>query len=787
MRVALKLLICCLSMSIVKVAYATEDDICGTESLDSATFVSLPWIGNNQLLLDLVDSVENSCPVCRTADDGLSNTKFQVPVKAVVFYNDIYPVATDDQIQQYIREVNRIFENNGVRIHFYLVCEISRYHSINAYIDSESKKNYVLGSFLYPDAITVHFVHSRHGQAPGSALLPYKWGDKYSCYIITEGKYDDNHANSLAHELGHTLGLLHTHDKGRYSSKDNAECNKCNQESVNKSRTQEWYCLFSSGKKCEVNADGLCDTDADPKWNNAHGNVINCNSWNYFGEDSDYEKDNYGDIWGNLGNNNAMRNIMSYSLTSCRTDFTPMQRGVMYRGVMKSGLASLQNNSSRFQFNEDLDAYEPDNYWFGEGYSFMGNKIELNARQYHTFHLTNSSTNTWTACDVDWIYFQVLSNKTHIIKTWEVPGEPKPDTKIELYSVNFSTGNLSHIVTNDDISASDKFSRISRTLAPGYYAVKVTNNITDVNDSRSKGHYYLGIYDCYDKQDIYLDVPAFVCDQLETATILNVPAGPAYSVQWTADNLIISGSTIGSSVQFYRNPLSPGTGKLKATVTAASGCQNYILEKEVNTRKPVLFSSPFGISSTCDFGLETGYPIQLEAGTQATFSVTYLDAEAHGVVDVEWDFSCGNIISQQLFNTALGLRSDLRVYVHSGYCGELKARPVNSCGEKGAWKVKDVQHSTMPCTGWGLMVSPNPSQSELTYEIRANGEAAQKFSLADVPVQIVITDQMGNVKYQQQKQYSENTIDVSGLLPGIYNITAVIDGQVLNSRFTRMR
>lgn len=83
------------------------------------------------------------------------------------------------------------------------------------------------------------------------------------------GIYNDDFANTLAHELGHTLGLSHTHAKGKYSSKDNAECNNCNQESVNKNRNQEAYCWFkfSAGKKCDRNADGLCDTDADPNWN----------------------------------------------------------------------------------------------------------------------------------------------------------------------------------------------------------------------------------------------------------------------------------------------------------------------------------------------------------------------------------------------------------------------------------------------------------------------------------------------------------------------------------------
>lgn len=86
--------------------YATNDSICGTESLDSATFVNLPWIENNQFLLNLVDSVENSCSNCRTSPNGLSTKKYQVPIKAVVFYNDTYNGITDIQVQQYIKEAN---------------------------------------------------------------------------------------------------------------------------------------------------------------------------------------------------------------------------------------------------------------------------------------------------------------------------------------------------------------------------------------------------------------------------------------------------------------------------------------------------------------------------------------------------------------------------------------------------------------------------------------------------------------------------------------------------------
>lgn len=156
-------------ISFSKNSYAViNDSICGTESLDSANFVNLPWFENNQYLINLVDSIENGCLNCRIASDGLSNKKFQVPIKAVVFYNENYPGIYEEEVQQYIREVNRIFEENEVSIQFYLICSVLRYGSSNAYVDSESKQNDILGSYLDANAITVHFVHSRsNGIAPG--------------------------------------------------------------------------------------------------------------------------------------------------------------------------------------------------------------------------------------------------------------------------------------------------------------------------------------------------------------------------------------------------------------------------------------------------------------------------------------------------------------------------------------------------------------------------------------------------------------------------------------------
>lgn len=87
MRLIKTLFIFSYSIFYLQNVFAVTDTICGTETLDSATFVNLPWIENNQYLLNLVDSIENSCNNCRVGSDGPSIKKYQVPIKAEVFDN----------------------------------------------------------------------------------------------------------------------------------------------------------------------------------------------------------------------------------------------------------------------------------------------------------------------------------------------------------------------------------------------------------------------------------------------------------------------------------------------------------------------------------------------------------------------------------------------------------------------------------------------------------------------------------------------------------------------------
>ena len=73
---------------VITISYAQEImPPCGTEPIDSLAAISQPYYGNNQFLIDLADSVENSgCPSCRTTAGGTATEAYVIPVKIWVYY-----------------------------------------------------------------------------------------------------------------------------------------------------------------------------------------------------------------------------------------------------------------------------------------------------------------------------------------------------------------------------------------------------------------------------------------------------------------------------------------------------------------------------------------------------------------------------------------------------------------------------------------------------------------------------------------------------------------------------
>ncbi len=142
----------------------------------------------------------------------------------------------------------------------------------------------------------------------------------------------ENIVGTLAHEIGHNLGLLHTHHPGRFASLlsnngigegNGTISNGCYQESVSRVKKNYWYdgCLTTDNKlKCEINGDFLCDTQADPnQTRRVSGCVYNLPS------SGDFREDNWGDLW-----TPPTHNVLSYTTGDCRNEFSRSQTGIMW-------------------------------------------------------------------------------------------------------------------------------------------------------------------------------------------------------------------------------------------------------------------------------------------------------------------------------------------------------------------------------------------------------------------------------------------------------------------------
>ncbi|HNP17546.1 MAG TPA: zinc-dependent metalloprotease [Fulvivirga sp.] len=330
---------------------------CSTPNLDSATAVNLPYYNNNQIIENYLQqngydeleyiSFPSTQPLARTSSTFLE-PNFLIPLNIFIYRNaanNVNSAITEAEARDFVCIVNEIFRDANTGIQFYtnrVEIEANNFFRRNVsttlhVYDMWSRKRYI------PDnskGINVHFI--RNNSEPedgfGKASVPYyptpPYGD-YSLYVRTHVNPNgtqlspENISGTFAHELGHTLGLLHTHHPGRLLSlafnEENATIsNGCYQESVSRTRENKWYqgCPSTSGlKKCAINGDFLCDTDADP--NQGGRGDGNCN-YNY-PSSGDFRTDNWGALW-----TPPTHNVMSYTTNNCRDEFSRSQIGIMW-------------------------------------------------------------------------------------------------------------------------------------------------------------------------------------------------------------------------------------------------------------------------------------------------------------------------------------------------------------------------------------------------------------------------------------------------------------------------
>jgi hypothetical protein len=308
---------------------------CGVNS-NAADTAYMPYFGQNEVLDSILDITMPNILRSPSSSVSMDNNDvvFHIPVKIWLYHNDNGSNAalSESDVYDLLNGVNEHFRLNNTGIQFYLKCEIEHIYSTQ-FNDIDASENYnefedMISAHRDITAINWHLVYSATGFA---GVATYPWSDdlaNFSLCVEFGGNLSPGEIITTVHETGHTLGLHHTHDNIRGSGGFNGDANDCQQESVSRSRMQGILCVSTWGnKKCEVNGDALCDTEAAPNKDNATDRWIHVDdNCNYDGSGTD----NWGDAW-----TPPVTNFMSYVLSpTCRNEFTSGQISVMQISII---------------------------------------------------------------------------------------------------------------------------------------------------------------------------------------------------------------------------------------------------------------------------------------------------------------------------------------------------------------------------------------------------------------------------------------------------------------------
>lgn len=348
-----------------------EVDECYYDFPDSSELVALPWYGNNLFLeqyriqngIVFPESISAPTTLSTEAAIGCQNTtRFLLPINIWIYRDDsddpdsAIPPNFTEQIIDY---VNQTYSNAGTQIQFYIRrLRTEARTAFHTGIESGFEAQAMFWEKRLEDnsGINMHIIRTNGGSLRNGGMATIGGRDsgflgKYSFFVRThENDSPENEQRSnldifstTTHELGHVLGLLHTHHPGRAPAsilnEQNATIdNTCYQEVVDRDyKNSKLFCFATRWKSsCEVNGDFLCDTPADPRLT-SHNNSVSrqlgyvrllLNDICVFdpGGNTNYQVDNRDWPW-----EPDVYNIMSYSQRPCRINFSPDQMTIMLR------------------------------------------------------------------------------------------------------------------------------------------------------------------------------------------------------------------------------------------------------------------------------------------------------------------------------------------------------------------------------------------------------------------------------------------------------------------------
>jgi len=196
-------------------------------------------------------------------------------------------VMSESQVLEEIELVNKYYEEHNI---FFEICGLNFIASSDLLQFHRTEDKSRISQYNEENKINLYIVEDIIKDDGGSScgFADYPWS---TSEVIVVKKSCITNSSTLAHELGHFLGLYHTHEA------------RFGKELVDQSN-------------CQISGDKICDTPADPQLSS---NNIN-NDCLYIGEGTDVNNDFY-DPDPSL--------LMSYSRKQCRNKLTPEQGAVM--------------------------------------------------------------------------------------------------------------------------------------------------------------------------------------------------------------------------------------------------------------------------------------------------------------------------------------------------------------------------------------------------------------------------------------------------------------------------
>jgi len=208
-----------------------------------------------------------------------------LPIRiSIVRHNDGTGGFDESQIENVVKDLNVAYQNLNIQ---FTLCGGVGYLDKNEFYDFD-RNIYQddLVTFNEEKVINIYFINkvfSTSSQICGYSSFP--WSD--NSYLVVQNNCVNN-GSTFAHELGHFLGLYHTH-----STSEGEE--------------------LVDGTNCIFTGDLLCETPADPRLGTSTVN----SECEYTGNAKDLNNDVYKP---------NPRNIMSYSRKSCRDEFSEEQK-----------------------------------------------------------------------------------------------------------------------------------------------------------------------------------------------------------------------------------------------------------------------------------------------------------------------------------------------------------------------------------------------------------------------------------------------------------------------------